>query len=167
VGLVLAVGLPALAGENHRRGHNGPPPPPPPDAGKRGPAQANEDDPTDEELLADRPGLPKLTPEEREMLRERLKELRQLPPQARLRIRKNLAIWRQLKPEERGQLRQRFQWLQQLPPEKLRRIQEMSERWRKMTPEERAKLREKFRQGCPGGAPPFLPPLPEEPEPKK
>jgi hypothetical protein len=72
-----------------------------------------------------------MTPEQREMARQRYERFRQLPP------------------EQQERLRRRAQWFKNLPPE---RRAELREKWQNMTPEQRQEYKEKWRRDDSGPA---------------
>ena len=85
----------------------------------------------------------KLTPEERERLRQRWHEFQKLPPERQQELRERVNEFRKLPPEERVRVRKNFERWQQLSPEEKQRIREKYQRFQQLPPEEKQKLREK------------------------
>ncbi len=88
----------------------------------------------------------KLSPKQREKLRERYRDFKKLPAQDQARVRKNFERWQKLSPEQRRAARGQYKRWQELPPEKRDKLRE---RWRSLTPEQRKELRKRR-----GGRPP-------------
>ena len=87
-------------------------------AGGAWPARADEKSPD----RSARERWKKLSPKQREKVRERYEKFEKLPPKEQARVRKNRERWQKLPPEKRDQLR---------------------ERWRELTPEQRKELRQR------------------------
>lgn len=82
----------------------------------------------------------KLSPKQREKVRERYEKLEKLPPEEQARVRKNLERWQKLSPDQRKAARKSYKRWRELPPEKR---DELRERWRELTPEQRKDLRKR------------------------
>jgi tryptophanyl-tRNA synthetase len=86
-----------------------------------------------------------LDPDMKERLIERYREWKQMPPERREAIRRNLERFNALSEEEKKKIRERYRAFRMLPPEEKREILANYDRWLSMTPEERERLREKYR----------------------
>ena len=64
----------------------------------------------------------RMSDQEKEALRERLREYKALPLDEQFRIQANLARWRALPPEEKARVRQNFEAFQRLDPEERQRL---------------------------------------------
>src|SRR5581483_1677142 len=98
-----------------------------------------------------------LPPAEKEELQKKLETWRRLPPEEKAQAQHNFERWQKLTPEQRERLqerwrqwrellRQRFEKLREMPPEKRQQLREKLEEWRRSSPEEKAQAREKMRE---------------------
>ncbi len=99
-------------------------------------SRADDEEPSD----AARERWQKLSPEQREKLRERHREFENLPAEEQKRVRKNFERWQKLSPEKKEATRERYKRWRELPPE---RREQLRERWRKLSPEEKKTLRKR------------------------
>ncbi len=66
----------------------------------------------------------RLSPQDRQRIRERHERLQELPTRERERVRKNFDRWRRLSPEERERMRQRHERFEKLPADQRRKLRE-------------------------------------------
>ena len=105
-------------------------------AGGAWPARADEKSPAG----SARERWKKLSPKQREKVRERYEKFGKLPPKEQARVRKNLERWQKLSPDQRKAARESYKRWRDLPPEKR---DQLRERWRELTPEQRKELRKR------------------------
>ena len=86
----------------------------------------------------------RMTPEEKQQMRERFERWKTLPQERKDELRKNFDDWRRMPPEEKAVARKNFERWQKLPPEERERLRETWQRWRQLPPEKRQALRERF-----------------------
>ena len=83
----------------------------------------------------------RMTPQEREELRERYRRWQNLSPAEKQRLRKKFEAWHRLSPEERAAARRNFERWQKFTPAERERLRERWERWRRLPPEQREQIR--------------------------
>lgn len=88
----------------------------------------------------------RMTPEERERIRERYHRWKELPPEQRERILERKRRWRELPESERNFLRERREIYRNAWPEEQKVIKRFFQRWRELPPEHRQSMRRKFAQ---------------------
>jgi len=87
-----------------------------------------------------------LSPREREELRGRYQEFRELPQEQQQRMRNRVKRWRQLSPRQRGRIRERHQAFRDLPRAEQTLIRDNYRRWRNLPAGEKQQLRERFKK---------------------
>ncbi len=86
----------------------------------------------------------RMSPEERERIREKYHRWKELTPERRERILERRRKWRELPEGERSYLRQRREIYRSARPEEKQVIKGFFRRWRELPPERRQALRRKF-----------------------
>ena len=86
----------------------------------------------------------RMSPEQRDELRNRYEKWQTLPPQERKKLQENLDTWRRLPPEERGAIRKNYERWQQLSPERQQRLRQRWDRWQTLPPEKKQSLRRRY-----------------------
>jgi hypothetical protein len=86
----------------------------------------------------------RMTPEEKQEMRERFQRWQNLPPEQKEEIKRKLDTWRKLPPEQKEQIRRNFERWRQLPPEQRERLRERWQQWRDLPPEQREALKRRF-----------------------
>lgn len=115
------------------------------DAQNRGGHQEGNQETRPGELTPDRlERWRRMTPEERERIRERYHRWKELPPEQRERILERRRRWRELPESERNYLRGRREIYRNAWPEEKRVIDKFFGRWRELPPERRQALKRKF-----------------------
>lgn len=76
----------------------------------------------------------------------RYQEWERLSPQEKEKLRQRWQYYKNLPPREQQLLRNRYEELKRLPPEEQRRIRDRLKRWEELTPEEQEAIRQKFRR---------------------
>ncbi len=83
----------------------------------------------------------RLSPEQKERLRERWRAYQALPPERREELQEKLRRFRALPPERREEIRRNWESFQKLPRRDREEIRERFRRYRELSPERRAQLR--------------------------
>ena len=86
----------------------------------------------------------RMSPEERDRVKERYRRWKELPPERKERILERRRKWRELPEGERSYLRQRREIYRSARPEEKQVIKGFFRRWRELPPERRQALRRKF-----------------------
>ncbi len=76
----------------------------------------------------------KMSPEQRDQLRHRFNNFKQLPPERQERIRNRLKQFQKLPPEDQERLRHRWQRWQKMPPHEKQRMRKRFERFQQLPP---------------------------------
>ena len=84
-------------------------------------------------------GGERLTPKQRDRMKQRFKQWEQLPDKKKNRIRQRFKQFQNLPQEKRQALRQQRRWFKSLPPEQR---QELRQKWKNLSPQQRQKLRQ-------------------------
>jgi len=87
----------------------------------------------------------RLSPEEKDRLKNRSREWENLPPEKRRELERRMDQWKALPPEEKDLMRKRHQQWQDLPPGERDRIREKLNRWDSLSPQEQNEIRRKFK----------------------
>lgn len=93
-----------------------------------------------ERELQNDPAFRHLSPERRQLLRQRLQHFSSLPPQEQLRVLNRMETWEHLTPEQKQQARQIFGQMKQLPPERQRMVTAAVRDLRAMPPQQREQV---------------------------
>src|SRR5439155_448506 len=94
-----------------------------------------------------------LPPQEQQELKQKFETWRNMDPQKKAEIRKNFDRWRELPPQQQERLRERWQQWRALPPERREALKRRFEQFRELPPEKRRELREKFQEKFQGLSP--------------
>jgi len=82
----------------------------------------------------------KMTPEEREKMRERMDKWRAMTPEERERVLKNMERFRKMSPEQRTRLIETRRKWDRVPPEARRKMRRQFDQFRELPPEKRAEI---------------------------
>ncbi|MDD2709597.1 MAG: DUF3106 domain-containing protein [Verrucomicrobiae bacterium] len=88
----------------------------------------------------------KLTPEQKEQVRQFARKAREMTPGQRKQAFNELPFFKDASPEERQMLKERMKRFQCMSKERQEKVSKNYERWQKMTPEEREQARQRFRE---------------------
>jgi len=77
---------------------------------------------------------------------DRYQEWERLSPQEREQLRQRWRYYQNLPPQERQLLKRRYEEWRKLPPEDQRVIKEKLRRWKELSPEEQEAIRQRFRR---------------------
>ena len=86
----------------------------------------------------------RLTPEQKQELRERYQRWQNLPPDEKEELQRKFEAWRRLPPEEKATAQKNFERWQKLSPEQRARLRERWQHWRELPPERREELKRRF-----------------------
>ena len=86
----------------------------------------------------------KLTPEEKQELRERYQRWKSLSPEDKADLQKRYNNWRRLSPDEKATVRKNYERWQRLSPDQREQLQQRWQQWRELPPERRQALKERF-----------------------
>jgi hypothetical protein len=87
----------------------------------------------------------RLSPEEKNMLKERYREWESLPKQERQKLRHRMNRYKRLPPKDRERYQHRYHQWQKLTPDERYRIREKLQKWNRLSPEEKEQIRQRFR----------------------
>ena len=93
-----------------------------------------------ERALQNDPGFRRLSPEQQQLLRQRLQHFSSLPPQEQQRMLNRMETWEHLTPGQKEEARQLFGRMQQLPPNRRRMVTTAIRDLRAMPPDQREKI---------------------------
>jgi hypothetical protein len=93
-----------------------------------------------ERALQNDPGFRRLSPEQQQLLRQRLQRFSSLPPQQQQRVLNRMETWEHLTPGQKQEARQLFGRMQQLPPDRRRMVSTAIRDLRAMPPGQREQI---------------------------
>ena len=76
----------------------------------------------------------KLTPEEKQELRDRYQRWKALPPEEKADLQKRYDNWRRLSPDEKATVRKNYERWQRLSPDQRQQLQQRWQQWRELPP---------------------------------
>lgn len=98
-----------------------------------------------ERALQNDPGFRRLSPEQQQLLRQRLQHFSSLPPQEQQRMLNRMETWEHLTPGQKEKARQLFHRMQQLPPNRRRMVTTAIRDLRAMPPDQREMIIDSYR----------------------